>query len=61
MFNVSGQKIGRIANKLEIKTEEFGKFFLDKSPYSSKEVQTFKYNQKGINRIKEEFKASNVI
>lgn len=35
MFNVSAQKVGRIANAYELKTDEYGEFYRDKSPYSS--------------------------
>lgn len=47
---LSGNKIGRIANENNIKTDEYGIKVLDKSKYSDKQVPTFKYNEKG--RIK---------
>ena len=53
MFGVTSQKIGRIANAYGLKTEEYGITVLDKSPYSNKEVTSFRYNQKGVDRIKE--------
>ena len=31
MFNVSAQKVGRIANAYELKTDEYGEFYRDKS------------------------------
>ena len=40
------KKIGRIANLNGLKTEEYGEFYRDKSPYSSKEVDAFRYNIK---------------
>ena len=43
MLEVSANKIGRIANKHELKTDEFGKFFLDKSAHSAKQVEAFRY------------------
>lgn len=31
----------------------YGKFFYDKSRYSNKEVETFRYYEKAINKFKE--------
>lgn len=53
MLGVSGNKIGRLANANEMKTEEFGKFFVDKSPHSNKEVETFRYFGRAIDKFKE--------
>ena len=53
ILNVSANLVGKIANKNNLKTDNYGKYVLDKSKYSSKEVQTFRYNEKGFNRIKE--------
>lgn len=53
MFGVSPQKIGRIANEHGLKTEEFGEWYRDKSPYSSKEVDTFRYYDSAVERFKE--------
>lgn len=36
-----------------MKAGEFGKWFYDKSRYSSKQVQTFKYNEKAVKRFAE--------
>ena len=52
MLEVSANKIGRIANKNGLKTEEFGKFFLDKSAHSSKQVEAFRYNESGISALR---------
>lgn len=52
MFNVSAQKVGRIANAYELKTDEYGEFYRDKSPYSSKEVDAFRYNDKAVERFR---------
>lgn len=52
-LNVSANQVGKIANSNNLKTDEYGIFVLDKSKYSAKEVQTFRYNEKGKNRIKE--------
>ena len=52
MLGISANKVGRIANSHSLKIEANGKYFFDKSKHSNKEVQTFKYNQSGIEAIK---------
>lgn len=52
MFGITAQKIGRIANLNNMKTDEFGEFYKDKSPYSSKEVDVFRYNDKAVEQFK---------
>lgn len=42
-LGISANKVGSIANKYNLKTEEYGKLFHDKSKYSSKEVESFRY------------------
>ncbi len=51
-LNISANKVGRIANELGIKTDEYGATVLGQSRYSSKQVSTFLYNEKGIEAIK---------
>lgn len=51
-LNVSANLVGKIANKNNLKTDKYGCFVLDKSRYSAKEVQTFRYNEKGFNKLK---------
>lgn len=46
-------RVGKLANTHRLKTEEYGKWFHDKSPYSAKEVDTFKYNDKAVQRFRE--------
>jgi hypothetical protein len=58
VLGLSANKVGRIANSLGLKHEkgtegDYGKWFEDKSKYSNKEVETFRYNQKGIDKLKE--------
>ena len=48
MFGVSKQKIGAIANQHGLKVAEYGEFYKDKSPYSNKEVDAFRYNDNGV-------------
>ena len=42
-LGISGNKVGRMANKYNLKTDEYGKYYHDKSKYSSKEVESFRY------------------
>lgn len=43
----TANKVGRAAKIQNIQTDEFGIWALDKSPYSSKQVRSFRYNEKG--------------
>ncbi|AXF64993.1 hypothetical protein [Leclercia sp. W17] len=52
MLGVSAQKIGRTANANNLKTEQHGKFFLDKSAHSSKQVEAFRYNAEGVKALR---------
>lgn len=52
-FGVSANKIGRIANAHELKTDVYGIEVLDKSRHSSKQVSSFRYNEVGREKIKE--------
>ena len=53
MLGVSAQKIGRLSSQNGRKTEGYGEFYKDKSPYSCKEVDAFRYNEKAVERFKE--------
>lgn len=53
MFGVSANKIGRIANDNKMKVKAYGDTYLDKSPYSNKEVESFRYNDKAIKKFRE--------
>jgi hypothetical protein len=44
----TANKIGRVANANNLKTEQYGKFFLDKSKHSDKQVEAFRYNAEGV-------------
>ncbi|MCL6594568.1 MAG: hypothetical protein K6T31_11370 [Alicyclobacillus sp.] len=50
-LGISANKVGRIANHLGLKTEEYGVYVLDKSPYCDKQVEAFRYNERGRARI----------
>lgn len=52
MLGVSAQKIGRIANVNDLKTDQYGIFVMDKSAYSSKQVEAFRYNAEGIKALR---------
>lgn len=51
MFGVSKQAIGNLANKYGMKSDEYGSWYHDKSPYSAKEVDVFKYNDHAVQRF----------
>jgi len=42
-LGISGNRVGRLVKQHDLKTEEFGSWFNDKSRYSGKEVQSFRY------------------
>ena len=52
-FGVSAHKIGKLANENGLKTAEYGMLVMDKAKGSSKDVQTFRYNEKGRARLAE--------
>lgn len=53
MLNVSAHKIGRLANTHKLKTAEYGSWYHDKSKHSNKEVETFRYNAKAIDKFRQ--------
>lgn len=50
---ISSNRIGKIATEHKLKTEVYGVWVMDKSPHSAKEISSFRYNDKGIKKIKE--------
>lgn len=48
MFDVSANKIGRLANKHGIKTSEYGEIRLSKSQHNDKQVEQFFYNSHAV-------------
>ena len=50
---VSPKKVGQVANANNLKVDEYGMFVLDKSRYSAHQEPTFRYNERGRNKIKE--------
>lgn len=53
LLGVSANKIGRLANANELKVAPYGEFRLDKSAYSSKQVESFYYSAAGVERLRE--------
>lgn len=53
MFGVTAQKIGRISNEHNMKISEYGAWYRSKSEYSEREVDTFRYNDKAIERFRQ--------
>lgn len=56
-LKTSGHKIGCISEANNLKTEANGKWVVDKSPYSNKNIRTFWYNETGREKIKAFFRA----
>jgi prophage antirepressor-like protein len=52
-LGISANMVGKIANANNLKTEKYGKLFYDKSKYSNKEVETFRYYDNIIPKLKE--------
>lgn len=60
MLGVSAQRIGRVANANNLKTERNGKFFLDKSAHSNKQVEAFRYNAEGVKALRHLIRGADV-
>lgn len=52
-LGISANMVRKIANANNLKTEKYGKLFYDKSKYSNKEVETFRYYDNIIPKLKE--------
>ena len=52
-LGISANRVGKIANSGNLKIDEYGIFVLDKSKYSEHQAPTFRYNEKGKEKIKE--------
>ena len=53
LLGVTANKIGRLAKDNNLKTSEHGKLFYDKAKGCSKQVETFRYYGKAIDRFRE--------
>ncbi|WP_312393405.1 Rha family transcriptional regulator [Mixta calida] len=60
MLGVTGQKIGRVANANNLKTEQYGIFVMDKAAHSSKQVEAFRYNAEGVKALRHLIHGANV-
>ena len=56
-LHTTAAKVGEVANANNLKTDEYGIWALDKSRYSGKQVNSFRYNQHGKDKLKELFGA----
>lgn len=57
ILGISAMKVGQLANKYNLKTQQYGKYFYSKSEHSCKEVETFRYYQCAISKLDELLKA----
>ena len=53
MLGISANKVGLLTNRYDLKTEQYGKWFVDKSRHSNKEVSCFRYFEKVIPIIRD--------
>ncbi|MCI8332852.1 MAG: hypothetical protein HFE78_08525 [Clostridiales bacterium] len=53
MFGVTPQRIGIISNQYNMKNDEYGAWYRSKSQYSNKEVDSFMYNDRAVDRFGE--------
>lgn len=60
MLGISAQKIGRISNANNLKTDQYGIYVMDKSAYSSKQVEAFRYNANGVEALRHLIHGANV-
>lgn len=51
-LGISANMVGRIANANNLKTDEYGQWFVDKAKHSAKEVRSFRYFDRVIPKIK---------
>ena len=52
VLGISANKVGRIANAHGLKTDEFGMLYLSKSEHGPKQVETWRYYEKAIDKFK---------
>lgn len=53
MLGITSNKVGRIANANNLKTEQYGKLVEDKAKHCNKQVETFRYYENVVPVIKE--------
>ena len=52
-LGISSNLVGKLAKQHGLKTDQYGKWMHDKSPYSSKEVSSFRYKACVVDRLRE--------
>ena len=52
-YGVSANRIGKLANRHGLKTAEYGMLVMDKAKGSCKEVESWRYNERGVQAIGE--------
>lgn len=52
-LGISANLVGKLAKQHGLKTDQYGKWMHDKSPYSSKEVSSFRYKACVVDRLRE--------
>ncbi|MCI7304078.1 MAG: hypothetical protein SOR93_10835 [Clostridiales Family XIII bacterium] len=58
-LGVSANKVGRITESFDLKTDEYGMWVHDKSPYSNKEIPAFRYYESIIPKLRTLLEATN--
>lgn len=53
ILGISANKVGRLTTAHKLKTAEYGGWYHDKSRYSNKEIETFRYHENVIDKLKE--------
>lgn len=53
LLGVSSNKVGRLANENHLKTSEYGVQVWDKAKYSAKQVPSWRYNEKAVERLRQ--------
>lgn len=52
-YGVSANRVGKLANRHGLKTAEYGMLVMDKAKGSCKEVESWRYNERGVQAIGE--------
>lgn len=52
-LGISSNLVGKLANRHGLKTDQYGKWMHDKSPYSPKEVPSFRYKECVVDKLRE--------
>lgn len=58
-YGVSANRIGKLANRHGLKTAEYGMLVMDKAKGCSKDVESLRYNERGVQAIGELLRAGN--